>query len=69
MPTNSKTGKMLPEKDKRLLRHIIFVFKECNTVLEKECQEVVEQKCQVEEDFKMLIWHLKIYLLKPIKKH
>ena len=38
---------------------IIFVFKECNTVLEKECQEVVEQKCQVEEDFKMLICHLK----------
>ena len=57
MPTNSKTGKMLPEKDERKkdFSVIIFVFKECNTVLEKECQEVVEQKCQVEGDFKMLI--------------
>ena len=61
VPTNSKTGKMLPEKDERKkdIWDIIFVFKECNTVLEKECQEVVEQKCQVEKDFKMLIWHLK----------
>ena len=54
MPTNSKTGKMLPEKDERK-KGLIFVFKECNTVLEKECQEVVDQKCQVEYDLKMLI--------------
>ena len=54
VPTNSKTGKLLLETDERK-KGLIFVFKECNTVLEKECQEVVEQKCQVEEDFKMLI--------------
>ena len=57
MPTYSKTGKFLLETDerKRDFCDIIFVFKECNTVLEKECQEVVEQKCQVEYDLKMLI--------------
>ena len=45
---------LLLETDERK-KGLIFVLKECNTVLEKECQEVVEQKCQVEEDIKMLI--------------